>query len=334
MSAMAEAVENCEFVIMCMSDSYKQSTYCQAEAEYAFGCKRRLLPLIVRPGYKPDGWLGFMIGSRIYVDFGRYDFDTACDKLMNEISLQRKRPLPSKVASGVLQHEIPAPTAPVVQTKVEKPSPPSPTLPDKYMKRNATFHFNQIPMYRWNESDVLDFFYKHHLYEIMPLCEKMDGGALIQLYKMCISHTNGTFILLNDELQSILQIKLPIGIYTRFLSIMERTAVLPSRPPPPPPVAALPPPPMPALIPPPPIVASLPPPPPPIAALPAPPLYIPLRPIENRSSVHTYFEDSNSLYDVVITSDAPVPQMLRIVERLAPQVKYTDSKHQRRTIYL
>jgi hypothetical protein len=29
-----------------------------------------------------------------------------------------------------------------------------------------------------------------------------------------------------------------------------------------------------------------------------------------------------------------VVQMLRIVERLAPQVKYTDSKHRRRTIYL
>ena len=36
MNAMADAVENSEFVIMCMSDSYKQSTYCQAEAEYAF----------------------------------------------------------------------------------------------------------------------------------------------------------------------------------------------------------------------------------------------------------------------------------------------------------
>jgi hypothetical protein len=64
------------------------------------------------------------------------------------------------------------------------------------------------------------------------------------------------------------------------------------------------------------------------------PLYIPLPPIENRSSVQTHIEDSNSIYDIVITSDAPVSQMLRIVERLAPQVKSMDSKHRRRTIYL
>ncbi|CAF3545088.1 unnamed protein product [Rotaria socialis] len=55
MNAMADAVENSEFVLVCMSDSYKQSTYCQAEAEYAFGCKRRLVPLKVRPRYRAAG---------------------------------------------------------------------------------------------------------------------------------------------------------------------------------------------------------------------------------------------------------------------------------------
>jgi hypothetical protein len=115
MSAMADAVENSEFVMMCMSDSYKQSTYCQAEAEYAFKCKRRLLPLIMRPGYKPDGWLGFMIGSRIYVDFGRYDFETACEKLMTEISLQRRQTMPTIVINP-LQHEKPIKTHSIAKT--------------------------------------------------------------------------------------------------------------------------------------------------------------------------------------------------------------------------
>ncbi|CAF2068669.1 unnamed protein product, partial [Rotaria magnacalcarata] len=39
-----------------ISDSYKQSTYCQAEAEYAFKRERRLLPIMVKPKYKPSGW--------------------------------------------------------------------------------------------------------------------------------------------------------------------------------------------------------------------------------------------------------------------------------------
>ncbi|CAF1296108.1 unnamed protein product [Rotaria magnacalcarata] len=36
MSAMADTVENSKFVLLSMSDSCKQITYCQAESEYAF----------------------------------------------------------------------------------------------------------------------------------------------------------------------------------------------------------------------------------------------------------------------------------------------------------
>ncbi|CAF4195753.1 unnamed protein product [Rotaria sp. Silwood2] len=215
MSAMAEAVENSEFVIMCMSDSYKKSTYCQAEAEYAFNCKRRLVPLIVRPGYRADGWLGFMIGSRIYIDFGRFNFDTACEKLMNEINLQKKRSLPPK-ETKVVQEEKPV-------EPVKFAAPPKPRkLSDTYTKRTISSNFKKRPIYNWTEADVNDFLYDQHLRELMPLCEKMDGQALIQLYKMCAAERNETYTLLNDDLKSTKEIKLPIGVYTRFLSVMER----------------------------------------------------------------------------------------------------------------
>ncbi|CAF2700223.1 unnamed protein product [Rotaria sp. Silwood2] len=215
MSAMAEAVENSEFVIMCMSDSYKKSTYCQAEAEYAFNCKRCLIPLIVRPEYRADGWLGFMIGSRIYVDFGRFNFDTACEKLMNEINLQKKRSLPPK-ETKVVQEEKPV-------EPVKFAAPPKPRkLSDTYTKRTISSNFKKRPIYNWTEADVNDFLYDQHLRELMPLCEKMDGQALIQLYKMCAAERNETYTLLNDDLKSTKEIKLPIGVYTRFLSVMER----------------------------------------------------------------------------------------------------------------
>ncbi|CAF4191809.1 unnamed protein product, partial [Rotaria sordida] len=60
MMAMAEAVENSEFILICMSDTYKQSVYCQSEAHYAFERRCHLIPLIMKPCYKPDGWLGIM----------------------------------------------------------------------------------------------------------------------------------------------------------------------------------------------------------------------------------------------------------------------------------
>ena len=36
MVAMADAIENSNIVLICMSDAYKQSVYCQSEAHYAF----------------------------------------------------------------------------------------------------------------------------------------------------------------------------------------------------------------------------------------------------------------------------------------------------------
>jgi len=295
MSAMAEAVENSEFVLICMSDSYKQSTYCQAEAEYAFGCKRRLIPLIVRAGYKADGWLGFMIGSRIYVDFGRFEFPVACEKLMNEISLQRKRPLPSKTAPAAQQKEPekiatiteapsppplpppPPPSAPApaparntepekviekvkVIEKEEKSSKPLGTLPDIFTKRRVSYSFQTKPIDQWIESDVLNFLYHHNLNEIMPLCQRMDGAALIQLYKMSASHSNRTFTSLATELRTTLDVILPIGVYTRFLSLMDRL-VPPPPPPPPAPIPAPQPPQVIMLQPPPPQMPTLQPPP-------------------------------------------------------------------------
>ncbi|UJR27657.1 hypothetical protein I4U23_008938 [Adineta vaga] len=226
MSAMADAVENSEFVIMCMSDSYKQSTYCQAEAEYAFNCKRRLIPLIMRAKYRPDGWLGFLIGSRIYVDFGRFDFDTACRKLMTEISLQSKRPLPSKL-NGINQHEKPdAATSSKKSTSTIRQEKSSMNdnnnLLSEFTKRKVTFNFKRKLISQWTDSDVLDYLFTEHLIQMMPLCIEMNGRAFIQLYKMCISKPSRMYTILNEELKSTYKTKLPIGVFSRFLSAVEQ----------------------------------------------------------------------------------------------------------------
>jgi len=240
MSAMAEAVENSEFVIMCMSDAYKQSTYCQAEAEYAFKCKRRLLPLIMRRGYRPDGWLGFLVGSRLYIDFGRFDFEIGCDKLLTEISLQRKQPLVAKPSHTNHLAVSPIPTN--MTTNIpkkektenyrpfkEKPvSPQVSSVLSKYLVRQSTLNFNRKPMIAWTDSDVLDFLYTHRLIQMMPVCDSMDGRALIQLYKMCLSGSSNLYTVLNEELKSNYKLKLSIGVYTRFLGIIEHRLSMPT----------------------------------------------------------------------------------------------------------
>jgi hypothetical protein len=60
-----------------------------------------------------------MIGSRICADFVRYDFDTACEKLLTEISLQRKQSI-SNIRINRLIHEKPGKTRLIVSERVQK----------------------------------------------------------------------------------------------------------------------------------------------------------------------------------------------------------------------
>ena len=47
-----------------------------SEAEYAFRLKKRIIPLCMEQGYRPDGWLGLVIGAKIVYDFSaKYLFD-------------------------------------------------------------------------------------------------------------------------------------------------------------------------------------------------------------------------------------------------------------------
>lgn len=306
MSAMAEAVENSEFVIMCMSDAYKQSTYCQAEAEYAFKCKRRLIPLIMRQGYRPDGWLGLMIGSRVYMDFGRYDFEIACDKLLTEISLQRN-PLISSITLDPMDHQKPYNNGskgsqsagrerrrtglpPIGKTPLKK------DLFSSIIKvRQANLDFMHKCVDQWSETDVLDFLLANRLNQLMPLCDAMDGQAFIQLYKICASRRLRAFSVIKDELKSKNNTSLTLGVYSRFLSLIEQALKLsPTTEAPPVTTAPTPAPPMP--------VGRIP-------FVPAPHL--------NRS------------YDFSIVSDASALETLRMVESYSTQLQYLDSLRRR-----
>ncbi|CAF3791786.1 unnamed protein product [Rotaria magnacalcarata] len=85
MEVMADAVKQSRCVLICMSDNYYLSPYCQAEAQYAFEKRRCLIPIRVQSGYKADGWLAFITTCLKYMDFTKMDFDTAYTQVVSEI---------------------------------------------------------------------------------------------------------------------------------------------------------------------------------------------------------------------------------------------------------
>ena len=86
LESMASAIENSFCVLMCMTDYYKKSSNCRLEAEYAVRLNKPIIPLIMEKGYKPDGWLGIILGSKIFVDFTKYDFQECSIRLLKEIA--------------------------------------------------------------------------------------------------------------------------------------------------------------------------------------------------------------------------------------------------------
>ncbi|VDP98054.1 unnamed protein product [Trichobilharzia regenti] len=83
LDGMAEAVEKAYVVCVLFSENYKRSPYTKRgklyfflEIEYAFKLGKPLIFLRAQPDYKPDSWLGLMLGTQVYIDIsGKYPFE-------------------------------------------------------------------------------------------------------------------------------------------------------------------------------------------------------------------------------------------------------------------
>ncbi|XP_032238030.2 uncharacterized protein LOC5512767 isoform X2 [Nematostella vectensis] len=104
LEAMASAVENAAAVLMCVSRAYKESPNCRSEAEYSFQLRKDIIPLMMEPQYKPDGWLGIIVGAKLWMDFRSKDVtSSAVQGLIKELG-QRGRP--AKKGTPVIRDEL------------------------------------------------------------------------------------------------------------------------------------------------------------------------------------------------------------------------------------
>ena len=69
LETMAKAVEDSSVVLICLSERYKESPNCRSEAEYTYKLGKDIIPLMMQRNYKPDGWLGFLLGRKFWIDF-------------------------------------------------------------------------------------------------------------------------------------------------------------------------------------------------------------------------------------------------------------------------
>lgn len=63
---MAAGVEAADVVVTLLSKKYKESQLCRTTAEYSFQCKKRIVPVYLESKYQPTGWLGALLGTKLY----------------------------------------------------------------------------------------------------------------------------------------------------------------------------------------------------------------------------------------------------------------------------
>ncbi|CAF1477773.1 unnamed protein product, partial [Rotaria sordida] len=84
---MAEAIDRSRVMLICYSHAYKESAACRSEATYAHDLKRTIIPVRMDNKYRANGWLKMILGDRLYVDFGKYEFDKAYGDLIQQLRL-------------------------------------------------------------------------------------------------------------------------------------------------------------------------------------------------------------------------------------------------------
>ena len=111
LEAMAKAVENASVVLVCVSQRYKESPNCRSEAEYAYHLRKDIIPLMMQRNYKADGWLGMLVGTKLWIDFqSKQVIEAGVGKLIKELG-GRGRDVdmtdgPSEPVVGAVQADV------------------------------------------------------------------------------------------------------------------------------------------------------------------------------------------------------------------------------------
>jgi len=89
LEAMADAIERSSIVLILFSEAYKNSANCRREGEYVASLKKPFIPVLTANGYRADGWLGILLGTKLWFDVATDEkFEQNVQKLEKEISLQ------------------------------------------------------------------------------------------------------------------------------------------------------------------------------------------------------------------------------------------------------
>ncbi|CAF1410282.1 unnamed protein product [Rotaria magnacalcarata] len=242
---MSEAIEHSRIILVCYSNAYKESANCQSECTYANDLKRVIIPLRMESNYRPNGWLKVIVGDRLYVDFVKYDFETAFGDLIKQLERYDKKYKETRRSQQPVNASASIAAA-QSQKKMKEARIPqaSPTLiaPQKFETQElnlnggaSSFPTNLVKiedqsrpnssaaaLYEskqiidWTKEDVQSFFRDKHIEVMLHLLDiDADGRALRDYYQQLMNEEK-PYQLAKEELNAIHGIYLPLKMFVTF----------------------------------------------------------------------------------------------------------------------
>ena len=194
MDAMAQAIEQAHTVIICLSEDYRKSNYCRAEAQYTFQRQRRMVPVLVQKHYKPDGWLLFLVGQLLYVDFTKYEFSRAISMLRKELHIAHVNGNDSR-----------------------------PTLQKEDIHRTSVLPALSENMLDWTSADVQRWLVGNKLIQMARLLADCDGRSLVYLNKY-MKHSDIRYLLSSFREDSLRRLNENLSLIelSRFQTLLDK----------------------------------------------------------------------------------------------------------------
>jgi hypothetical protein len=205
MDAMAQAIEQSKTVVICMSEQYRRSSYCRAEAHYAFQRQLNIVPVLLQEHYKPDGWLLFLIGQLLYVNFVKYEFSQAMGMLIKEVQALNIDKMDKIVIQPRRKSDA---VLPVLVISAPTILPPL-QLPENILD--------------WTQTDVHDWLTRHKLVQMSDLLSNCDGRSLVYLHEFIKNgETQEILSLLKQDSLRLTNANFSLVELSCFQSLMDR----------------------------------------------------------------------------------------------------------------
>ncbi|XP_072028525.1 uncharacterized protein [Amphiura filiformis] len=184
LSAMADAVQKSDVILICMTEQYKDSQSCRSEASYAYKLNKKrnkkIIPLLLQDGYEPDGWLGLLQGMDLYYAFHS---DDQLNKNMGELL--------KAIGEYSGGDEV---DGPIGQSRKEMQGASPNASPIKQGNPNAG---------AWSREEVQSWLKDNELTELCEKFRRFNGTHLQDMYSRCCKYEEK----LRDELESDYELK-------------------------------------------------------------------------------------------------------------------------------